>query len=194
MTDKERFIEIFKTEIQREGSGALLDYLLSPQSDFFTAPASSRFHNSFPGGLLNHSLNVYDCLCDILENDRVLRSMDLNVSKETAAITALLHDLCKVNFYKESTRNVKDENGVWQKVPYYEIDDRLPYGHGEKSVYIITGFMRLTREEAFAIRYHMGFSGDSNDRDVSSAFGMFPLAFALNTADTEASLYIETKK
>ena len=115
MTDKERFIEIFKTEIQREGSGALLDYLLSPQSDFFTAPASSRFHNNFPGGLLNHSLNVYDCLCDILENDRVLRSMDLNVSKETAAITALLHDLCKVNFYKESTRNVKDENGVWQR-------------------------------------------------------------------------------
>lgn len=104
---------------------------------------------------------------------------------------ALLHDICKVNFYHETTRNVKDEHGVWQKVPYFEIDDKLPYGHGEKSVYIITGFMRLSREEAFAIRYHMGYSNGTDARDVSAAFAMFPLAYALSCADMEATFFIE---
>jgi hypothetical protein len=114
-------------------------------------------------------------------------------SEETVAIVALLHDICKVNFYKESTRNVKDENGVWQKVPYYEIDDKLPYGHGEKSVYILSGYMRLTREEAFAIRYHMGFSGPEDANQVGKALEMFPLAFALYVADMEAAYFLEGK-
>ena len=106
----------------------------------------------------------------------------------------MLHDLCKINCYKAGTRNVKDENGIWQSVPTYEYDDRLPYGHGEKSVYIITGFMKLTREEAFAIRYHMGFSGCEEKRNVGDAFEQFPLAFALNTADMEATYFLEGKK
>ena len=83
---------------------------------------------------------------------------------------------------------------MWQKVPTYEIDDKLPYGHGEKSVYMISGFMRLTREEAFAIRYHMGFSGSEPAGNVGSAFEMFPLAFALSTADMEATYFLEGKK
>ena len=169
----------------------MLDYLTSDKCDFFTAPASTRYHNSCPGGLLNHSLNVYDCLCDYLSRSRVKNEYGCNASDESIAIVALLHDICKVNFYKESTRNVKDENGVWQKVPYYEIEDTLPYGHGEKSVYVIGGFMRLTREEAFAIRYHMGFAGNSDARDVGAAFQMFPLAFALSVADMEATYYVE---
>ena len=103
---------------------------------------------------------------------------------------ALLHDLCKINFYKESTRNVK-ENGVWKTVPFYTIEDDLPYGHGEKSVYIISGFMRLTRDEAFAIRYHMGFSGNEDNNTVGAAFAKFPLAIALATADMEAAYFIE---
>ena len=107
---------------------------------------------------------------------------------------SLLHDVCKTNFYKTEMRNVK-KNGVWESVPYYTIDDQLPYGHGEKSVYIISGFMRLTREEAFAIRYHMGYSSEREDpRNVSAAFEMFPLAFALSTADSEATYFIEGKK
>ena len=77
-------------------------------------------------------------------------------------------------------------------MPTYEFEDTLPYGHGEKSVYIITGFMKLTREEAFAIRYHMGFSGTEDARNVSAAFEKFPLAFALSTADMEATFYIES--
>lgn len=191
MTDREKFLAIYKEKIHRDGADALLDYLTSDKCDFFTAPASTRYHNSCPGGLLNHSLNVYECLCDYLSRERVKNEYGCNVSEESAAIVALLHDICKVNFYKESTRNVKDENGVWQKVPYYEIEDTLPYGHGEKSVYVIGGFMRLTREEAFAIRYHMGFAGNSEARDVGAAFQMFPLAFALSVADMEATYYVE---
>ena len=192
MVAKERFINIYKEMIHREGSDKLLDYLLSEHCDFFTAPASTRFHGAYPQGLLEHSLNVYDCLCDYLSRERAKQVYHMNYSDETIAIVALLHDICKVNCYKESTRNVK-VNGTWTQVPYYEFDDQLPYGHGEKSVYIITGFMRLSREEAFAIRYHMGFSGNDEVRNVGQSFEQFPLSFALSCADMEATYYIEGK-
>ena len=195
MDNKERFLEIYNSKIKREGADKLLDYLLSPSSDFFTAPASARFHGAYSGGLLEHSLNVYDCLCDYLSRDRVKNEYGMNYSDESIAIVSLLHDLCKIDCYKEGTRNVKGPDGVWKSVPTYEFSDNLPYGHGEKSVYIITGFMKLTREEAFAIRYHMGFSSSTDDaRNVGSAFEMFPLAFALSTADMEATYFIEGKK
>ena len=194
MTDKERFIDLFKTHIRREGADKLLEYLDSPASDFFTAPASTKFHNNVPGGLLQHSLNVYDCLTSYYASARRKELLGLeDVPDETLAVVALLHDLCKVNVYKESKRNVKDENGVWKQVPYYEFKDELPYGHGEKSVYIISGFMRLSREEAFAIRYHMGFSNEDDPRNVGAAFEMFPLALALSIADTEATYFTEGK-
>ena len=106
-------------------------------------------------------------------------------------MVSLLHDICKVNCYKQSTRNVKDKQGNWQQVPWYEFEDSLPYGHGEKSVYILSGFLRLSREEAFAIRYHMGFSGTEEARNVGKAFEMFPLAFALSTADMEATYFLD---
>ena len=193
MSNEERFISIFKNKIHREGAEKLLDYLCSDHCDFFTAPASTRYHGSHPGGLLEHSLNVYDCLCDYLSRPRVREVYGLCASEESIAISALLHDLCKINFYKESTRNVK-ENGAWKAVPYYTIEDELPYGHGEKSVYIMSGFMRLTRDEAFAIRYHMGFSGCEDNNTVGSAFSRFPLAVALFTADMEATYFLEGNK
>ena len=190
---KEKFVKIYNDNIKREGADKLLNYLLSDASDFFTAPASSRYHSDYEGGLLEHSLNVYDCLCDYLSRDTVKNKYGLNPSKETIAIVSLLHDLCKINFYKTSFRNAKNDKGVWEKVPYYEIDDKLPYGHGEKSVYVISGYMRLTREEAFAIRYHMGFSSTDEARNVGKAFEMFPLAFALSVADMEATYFLENK-
>ena len=194
MTDRERFIDLYKTHIRREGADKLLEYLDSPASDFFTAPASTKFHNNVKGGLLQHSLNVYDCLVSYFESERRTKLLGLeDVSDETLAVVALLHDLCKVNVYKETTRNQKDASGVWRQVPYYEFKDELPYGHGEKSVYIISGFMRLSREEAFAIRYHMGFSTEDDARNVGAAFEMFPLALALSIADTEATYYLEGK-
>ncbi len=193
MTSKERFIEIYKTNIKREGADKLLEYLLS--SDFFVAPASARFHSSYEGGLLDHSLNVYDCLKGYLDTERVKSTYGFSYSEESIAIVSLLHDLCKIGVYKKGFRNVKDEKGTWQRVDTFEYDDQLPYGHGEKSVYIITGFMRLTREEAFAIRYHMGYSSEREDpRNVSAAFEMFPLAFALSTADSEATYFIESDR
>ena len=192
MTIKERFIELFQSKIKREGADKLLDYLVN-SSDFFVAPASSRFHSAYEGGLLEHSLNVYDCLVDYLSSP-IAEKLGFNYTDESVAIVALLHDLCKVGVYKKGFRNVKDEKGTWQRVDTFEFEDKLPYGHGEKSVYIISGYMRLTREEAFAIRYHMGYSSTEDARNVAAAFEMFPLAFALSTADSEATYYVECKK
>lgn len=191
MTDKEKFISIYNENIKREGADRLLDFLEN-KSDFFTAPASTRYHNAFEGGLLRHSLNVYECLCAYMNTPRVKEQYKVEASEETKAIVALLHDICKVNFYRTSFRNAKNEKtGQWEKVPFYEINDTLPYGHGEKSVYMVSGFMRLSREEAMAIRWHMGFSGIEDKNSIGKAFEMYPLAFALSVADMEASYFLE---
>lgn len=192
MSTKAEFIEIFKSNITRQGAEGLLEYL-EQKSDFFTAPASARYHCSYEGGLCEHSVNVYHCLVDYLSRERVQELYGLEYSPESVAVVALLHDLCKVGCYKAGTRNVKDENGKWQSVPTYSFEDPLPYGHGEKSVYIANGFIRLTREEAMAIRWHMGFSGTEDSRNVGNAFQKFPLAFALSTADAEASFFLENE-
>ena len=191
MAAKEEFIEIYRSYIHREGSEELLDYLMN-KSDFFTAPASARFHGSYVGGLCDHSMNVFHCLCDYLSRPRVKDVYGLDYDMESIAIVSLLHDLCKVGCYKAGTRNVKNETtGQWEQVPTFFYEDKLPYGHGEKSVYIISGFMRLTREEAMAIRWHMGFSGPEDERTVGQALQQYPLAFALATADMEASYFLE---
>lgn len=188
--NKEAFIGIFQENIKKEGADKLLEFL--EKSDFFTAPASVRFHGSYPGGLCEHSLNVYRCLKSYLEHAG--KEYGITASEETIATVALLHDLCKVNLYRPGKRNVK-ENGIWKEMDSYEYDDRLPYGHGEKSVYIINGFIRgLTRDEAIAIRFHMGFSGSEEKNLVSKAFDLHPLAFALSTADMEATFFLEGKQ
>lgn len=194
MSAKEEFIEIYRSNIHREGADALLDYLEN-KSDFFTAPASARYHGAYPGGLCQHSVNVYRCLVDYLARPRVQELYGVEVSQESMAVAALLHDVCKVDFYTQSTRNVKNEvTGQWEKKPYYTIDEKLPYGHGEKSVYIVSGFMRLTRAEAMAIRWHMGFSGTEDARTVGQALSQYPLAFALATADMEATYFLEKEE
>ena len=190
MTDKERFIELYKTNIKREGSDKLLEYLLSPASDFFTAPASARFHSSFEGGLVSHSLNVYDCLKRIASH-----YADKNVSEESIAIAALFHDVCKVNFYQKGYRNVKDESGKWVQKEIYEINEKFPIGHGEKSCIILQWFFKkLEVTELLAIRYHMG-SFDAavkgGDFGISKAYEMAPLAAMLHMADLEATYLLE---
>jgi hypothetical protein len=192
--NKEEFIKIYKENITREGADALLEYLLSSQSDFFVAPASTRYHGAYEGGLCEHSLNVYHCLCDYLTRERTKKVYGMNYSSESVALTALLHDVCKLNFYKKERRNRKNEYGQWEEYDYYGVDDKLPYGHGEKSVYIVSGFMKLSRPEAFAIRYHMGFSGTEDKNSIGAAFEMYPLALALSVADMEASYYLEGSK
>ena len=185
-----RFVEIFKDKIKREGADKLLEFLLSPNCDFFRAPASTKFHLSCPGGLAQHSLNVYDCLCDILARPRYKEVYGQEYSEETIALVALMHDMCKIGVYQESTRNVKVD-GKWETQPCYAFEDNLPYGHGDKSVYMLSSFMKLTRDEAFAIRFHMGFSGCEEKGTVGKAFELYPLGFALSTADMEATYYLE---
>ena len=192
MEIKDTFLQIYQSKIHREGADKFLEYL-TEKSDFFTAPASTRYHGAYEGGLAQHSVNVYECLRAYMDRERVKDLYHMNDSEETIALVSLLHDVCKIGCYKTSTRNVKDENGVWQKVPFYQFDDPMPYGHGEKSVYILSGFMRLSREEAFAIRYHMGFSGNEDKGSVGKAFEQFPLAFALSVADMEATYFLEGK-
>ncbi|MDO5125312.1 MAG: hydrolase [Ruminococcus sp.] len=191
---KNQFVQLYKENITRPGADRLLEYLLSDSSDFFTAPASTRYHGAYEGGLCEHSINVYECLKSYLERERVKDTYGLDYTDESIAIVALLHDLCKINLYRTSFRNAKNDMGVWEKVPYFEFHDTLPYGHGEKSVYIISGFMRLTREEAFAIRWHMGFSGEENKNTIGKALEMFPLALATHIADMESTFLIEGGK
>ncbi len=190
MSAREEFIQLYTEHIRREGSGALLDYLQN-KSDFFTAPASAKFHGAYSGGLCEHSVNVYHCLQDYLARERVRELYGLEYTEESVALVSLLHDVCKIGCYKAGSRNVKGPDGKWQSVPAFFYEDSLPYGHGEKSVYILSGFLRLTREEAMAIRWHMGFSGDEDKRLVGQALEQFPLAFALSVADMEATYFLE---
>lgn len=189
---KEEFLAIFDEQIHRQGATDLKNYLL--RSDFFTAPASTRYHCAYEGGLCEHSINVYRRL---LANVKMQfgEEWESKVSHESVAVCGLLHDLCKIDFYKLDYRNVK-ENGEWQRKPYFTREEALPFGHGEKSVYIAGSFIKLTREEAMAINWHMGgFDARvrGGDYSVSDAYRMFPLAVLLHAADLEAT-YIDEKR
>ncbi len=186
---KQRFVEICAS-INRPGMDDLMAWL--ERSDFYTAPASSRFHGDYKGGLLEHSLNVYDKLTGY-----VSRYPELEISPETVAVVALFHDLTKVNYYSVSTKNVKDdETGVWHKKPFYKTDDKLPLGHGEKSVIILQSFIKLTRDEIFAIRWHMGGFDNAvkgGDYGMGQAFELCPLAAMTHLADMEATYLVESR-
>ena len=107
MSAKEEFIDLYTAHIRREGADALLDYLEN-KSDFFTAPASARFHGAYAGGLCEHSVNVYHCLAEYLARERVQELYGLEYPAESVAVAALLHDLCKIGCYKSGSRNVMD--------------------------------------------------------------------------------------
>lgn len=186
MEKKEQFLEIYQEKIHRAGAAELLEWMQN-NTDFFTAPASTRFHLCREEGLLEHSLNVYQALGRFAGEE----------NEESLAICGLLHDLCKVNFYKTSSRNVKNEQtGKWEKQPYYTIEDTFPYGHGEKSVFLIERFLRLKTAEAVAIRWHMGGFDEAakgGSFAVSAAYGRYPLAVKLHLADLEATYLLENR-
>ena len=190
MTEREEFLEIFRTHVTRPGSEKLLDWMDS-KTDFFSAPASTRFHGACEGGLCAHSLNVYR----VLHGTFFTPDED---SEETFAICALLHDLCKANFYKKGIRNVKNEaTGQWEKVPSYSVEDRFPYGHGEKSVFLIERFMKLKTAEAVAIRWHMGAFDLSDSPEARGSFTLAgektPLLPILIAADGLASHSVKNR-
>jgi len=145
--------------------------------------------------LLEHSLHVFERMKAICANEAPITPGFNEPSMETIAVCGLLHDICKANFYAVEMRNRKNDQGRWEQYPFYVVDDKLPYGHGEKSVYIISGFMRLSREEAMAIRWHMGFSDNDfqgGGYSVGNAFDKFPLAVLLHIADLQATYLDET--
>lgn len=187
---RDRFLDIYRDSVKRDGAEKLLEWL--QESDFFTAPASTRFHGSYEGGLLRHSLNVYDCLVKNLE----VAGMQYHYPKETVAIVSLLHDLCKVNFYKKGYRNVKDDDtGQWCKKEIYEIDEKFPCGeHADKSIIIIQNFMHLEPEEILAIRAHMGgwdTAVKGGNAFIGKIFERSKLAVLLHLADMQATYLLE---
>lgn len=178
---KEKIKELLN-QVNREGIEELKMFL--EKSDFYEAPASTKFHGSFKSGLIEHSYKVYEILKE------KVKFHHLEVTEETLIIVAILHDICKVNFYKVDYRNAKNSKGEWEKVPYYAVEDTIPYGHGEKSVMMITEYMKLTNEEKYAIRWHMGFSEPKeNYLTLGQAFKKYPLALLMHEADLEATYF-----
>ena len=182
LEQKERFLACCRENIKRDGLDSLLDWLA--KSDFFRAPASTRYHGAYAGGLCEHSMDVLECA------RKLMQTFSLSLKEESLTIAALFHDVCKVNFYKEDMRNQKI-NGQWQSVPYYVVEEKFAYGgHGSKSVFLIERFMRLTLEEAVAINCHMGFSEGGNAvQSIGRSYEQYPLAWVIHAAD-EASIYL----
>lgn len=179
MVDKQLFKNLVAKHIQREGIDTIMDGL--EKSDFYDAPASTRFHDSEKGGLVHHSLRVFDELCKMPE---IIAS---DYSMETLAIVSLFHDICKIGFYTIEMRNSK-VNGKWIKVPYYGVDDKFPMGHGDKSVIMLMESMKLSYSEMLAIRWHMGLSVPKEEYGtMSTAFNQVPLALYLHIADMKAT-------
>lgn len=207
MTDKMSDLEIkdvilgLLRSVNRPGIENLIDFLVN-KSDFFTAPASTRFHLAESGGLARHSLNVYYRLCHLAKMEHeayeYLNEDEYKAIQESLVIIALLHDICKCNFYKVSSRNVKNEQtGQWEKVPFYMVEDTFPMGHGEKSMYMVSCYIHLTRDEAMAIRWHMGSYDDAvkgGSMSMRQAFEKYPLAVLTHIADMQASNLDEKKK
>jgi hypothetical protein len=182
---KEQIINLLKST-NRPGIDKVIEYLNA--SDFFTAPASTKYHSSFEGGLAEHSLAV----CRILEDKN--NSFGHRLSSDTVIISALLHDFCKINFYVKGSRNVK-ENNVWVQKAVWEVKDRQPMGHGEKSLWLLSKLIELTDQEAYLIRWHMGFSEPKESYiHLNNALETFPEVILLHTADLESTYMTEGRE
>lgn len=188
MTEKIKRFEKLLLSTEREGVDKLLEFIR--KSDFYTAPASTRFHSCHEGGLLEHSLNVYDCLTAKRHNP-IWKPIFDDIPESSLIIVALLHDLCKTYFYTVEMRNKKID-GVWEQVPFYTIDDKIPYGHGEKSVMMIEEFIKLLPYERYSIRFHMGWTEPKElYNTLGKVFSKYPLSIALHEADQEATYLLE---
>ena len=182
---KEEFLNLLKST-KRDGIEELIEFI--EKSDFFKAPASTRFHGNYEGGLLEHSMKVYEILREKVNKS----SIEINTSEDSLILIALLHDICKANYYKIDYRNAKNQFGEWEKVPYYTVEDTIPYGHGEKSVMMITEYIKLTVEEKYCIRWHMGFTEPKElYSTISVAYKKYPLALLLYEADLEATYFFD---
>ena len=189
MNTKKRIKELlFKTE--QHGIEDMIGYL-EFATDFFEAPASTKHHCAYVGGLAEHSLNVHGVLVQLVE------TFGTRIPYDSIAVTALLHDLCKTDFYVQELAWRKDEYGKWESYTRWGVNDTLPLGHGEKSLYIVSKFIELTDEEAAAIRWHMGAwtegvtTGYAMGKAYNAAVEKYPLVTLLATADNLATHLIE---
>lgn len=186
----------------RDGIEELIGFIR--KSDFYTAPASTRFHSCHEGGLLEHTLNVYDRLVEKFNDETWKDKVD--VDTDSLIIAALLHDLCKSYFYGSELKNKKeyndkgtksDSNGRfdWVTVPSYVVDDKIPYGHGEKSVMMCEEYIKLKPMERYAIRWHMGFTEPKeNWNTLGIAIRKYPLILALHVSDLESTYLLEKEE
>lgn len=183
MDFKEEFKRIVADNIHREGIDALMEWLEG--TDFYMAPASTKYHGAFEGGLLQHSLNVYSQLkklCSWYQCD--------TASEESIAIVSLFHDLCKVGMYKVELRWRKNLRNQWEQYGAYKTSEDFAFGgHGSKSVYLVQSFIKLTPDEASAINCHMGAFDATSYSNPSPVFERNMLAWLLHVAD-EAAAYI----
>jgi hypothetical protein len=189
---KAEFTRIATDVIHRNGLTDLMAWL--ERTDFYTAPASTRYHGAFEGGLVMHSLNVYHQLkklCGWYCPDEIA-SGDLTL--ESIAIVSLFHDLCKVGFYKTEKRWRKDVNDRWEQYDTWKHDEDFAFGgHGSKSVFLVMNFMKLTPDEAAAINCHMGQFDATQYSNPSTVYSRNKLAWLLHVAD-EAATYIDEKE
>ena len=186
MTTKEQILSLLKV-VNREGMDDLIQFL--QESDYFTAPASAKYHSAHEGGLAEHSLHVFN----LLEFNAEIPGAPY-ICEQSRIITALLHDLCKVNFYKLEEAWRKDANNRWEKYTRYGYNDQEPLGHGEKSVIIAQQFIPLTPQEVLMIRWHMGFSVNHSDyMTLNNAIKKEPGIILLHTADLEATYLLEDR-
>lgn len=181
MTNREKYISILSQVPNADG---LIEWLT--KTDFFTAPASTKYHNSFECGLVEHSLAVYAELKTSKNASQF--------SRESIIKVALLHDICKANFYVVDYRNAKID-GKWEQVPFYTVKDDFPYGHGEKSVLLASRFIDLTEQEIMAIRWHMGAFDEAvkGGFNLSQVYEKYPLALELHIADLRATYLVEKR-
>ena len=181
--NKEEIINLLKST-ERPGMDKIIKYL--EETDFFIAPASTKYHGNFDGGLAEHSLNVYNLF------KKKNEQFDLGLSSDTLIITSILHDICKVNFYKKQSRWRKNDKGKWESYEGYICENDFPIGHGEKSVIKLMQFIKLCKEEIVLIRWHMGgFESKENQKDINNSYNLYPAAVALHTSDLESSYMLE---
>lgn len=193
------FISTARQFIHRDGIDNLLTWLDS--TDFYTAPASTKYHGSHPGGLVDHCLAVYHELVFLMhgfngfvDSEHAPKWHEKNearYTRENVAIAALFHDLCKVNTYKQEFKNVK-KDGEWTSEPYYVHSEQYKFGgHGSKSVYLCMKYIQLTDQEASAINAHMGAFDMSTYSQPGNVFADNPLAWLLHVADESATYILD---
>ena len=194
--DKINIFESLLMSTGRTGIDKVIEYLR--KTDLYDAPASAKYHSNYETGLLDHSLMVYSIAEAFFEKMKLIDpELAITIPEESIIISALLHDVCKVCFYKKTVKWKKDEHNDWIQYDGYEIEDSFPIGHGEKSVIMLLKIgLDLNPCEMLSIRYHMGFFGESNvefKNAMKSSIKMCPLVVLLQQADCSATMLFENE-